>query len=429
MYQVEDFSEYKRFFERDNVKVFKFLQPLEKLKIQEFVQQLNTVIEQPIYVVNYTEIILYLSKIGKSRFIKEITDSIKFPNYKVLYLYFKFLLLEPNQKNKIFNEYISVIPHFRSILKICSWQEMIECIFKYMNDECLEDFMDCFDTNNEYIPLNTQEMSFIEFNKEQYLTIDFYFIFYKFVLSVQKLNLLYTLNYCVSNMPTYKSMAEYEGQLLSGMEDFSRRFNYNIDKYAMLYNYLNHQYSYKYKRIQDMYPNDINSYVEIIRKMSCENKVIGIDAEITKQDKEYCTREIIYYLLDTEWVYGKYFDTSDIVLNIYLEKVIEYKKFFPSDDYKLLQLVKKDPFDSSKKLKNLFEYTFHVFDSLLHISRNVFKKLLQIESYNEILNKELLNQDEIELKKYLENLFTNYYYLTEWHHYITGQEKIRLDYL
>lgn len=54
MYQVEDFLEYKRFFERDNVKVFKFLQPLKKVDILEFVENLNTVIEQPIYVVNYT---------------------------------------------------------------------------------------------------------------------------------------------------------------------------------------------------------------------------------------------------------------------------------------------------------------------------------------------------------------------------------------
>lgn len=193
------------------------------------------------------------------------------------------MLLDPEKKDKIFYEYISVIPNFRESilppkykkLKICSWQEMIEFIYKNMNDEGLENFMDCFDKNNEYIPLNTQEMSFIEYNKEQYLTIDFYFIFYKFVLSFHKLNFLYKLNYGLSNMQTYKSMAEYEGQVLSGMEDFSRRFDYNIDKYVMLYNYLNYQYCSQDKHIIDMNANEVNSYVEIIKKMSCENKIIG----------------------------------------------------------------------------------------------------------------------------------------------------------
>ncbi len=178
----------------------------------------------------------------------------------------------------------------------------------------------------------------------------------------------------------------------------------------MLYNYRHYQYrNYEnllnFKYITLLCSKELDSYVEKIKEISCNDKIIGINTQITKQDKEYCTRKLFYNLFDIIAV-SEY--VSFLELNLYIEKVIEYKKFFPSDDYKLLELVKKDPFDESQKLKNLYEYTYecNVFVSLLYLSSNVYKKLLQIKS---------LNQEEIDFKKYLENLFENTYNFTEWH--------------
>ena len=410
MNKLEDFCEYKSFFESNEIDA------------NEFIKYLNIVTEHQVcpHISDYTKIIIYLSKIGKWKFFIEITDSKSFCNFKALYLYFKFLLLEPKQKNKIFNDYISEIANFKKKFanlqnpkdwfewtegnEMFSLQEIMECIYKYMNDEFLENFMDCFDVKNEYVPLNTQEMSFIEYNKDKYLTLDFYFEFNKFVICFQKLKFLYNLNYCLSNMPSYQSMSEYECQVLSGMEDFCKRFHANSDKFIMLYNYQYYQYI-NCKYITRLCSKELDSYVEKIKEISCNDKIIGINTQITKQDKEYCTRKLFYNLFDIIAV-SEY--VSFLELNLYIEKVIEYKKFFPSDDYKLLELVKKDPFDESQKLKNLYDYTFdcNVFVSLLYLLSNVYKKLLQIKS---------LNQEEIDFKKYLENLFENTYNFTEWH--------------
>jgi len=411
MHKVEDFSQCNKFFKMDKIKVVKFYQPLKEIEVGTFVQHLNIITEHQ-NCSDYTKMITYLFKIGKASLIKQIIDSKifdnfnykKFVNFKVVYLYFKFLLLEPEKKDKIFNTYISEIPNLKKNLFNFSFQQIIQCIYKYMNDEFLENFMDCFDVKNEYVPLNTQEMSFIEYNKDKYLTLDFYFEFNKFVICFQKLKFLYNLNYCLSNMPSYQSMSEYECQVLSGMEDFCKRFHANSDKFIMLYNYRNYQYI-NCKYITRLCSKELDSYVEKIKEISCNDKIIGINTQITKQDKEYCTRKLFYNLFDIIAV-SEY--VSFLELNLYIEKVIEYKKFFPSDDYKLLELVKKDPFDESQKLKNLYDYTFdcNVFVSLLYLLSNVYKKLLQIKS---------LNQEEIDFKKYLENLFENTYNFTEWH--------------
>lgn len=412
MNKVEDFDEYKIFFEKNGI------------DIQEFVQHLNIVTEYKTcnLVSDYSKIMIYLFKIGESQLIKEITNVKVYSNFKIFFLYLKFLLLEPKEKDVIFNEYITLILQLKKSItptrqRMCSWQQIMENIYKCMNDDFLEKFMDCF-IHKEYVPLNTQEMSFIEYNKEYYLTNKFFFKFNIFVLTHQRLHFIYNLNYCLSNIPTYKSMQEYEGQILSGTQDFYKRFNENIDKFIILYNYEYYQYTNEPNKryITDMDSYELEFYIKNILEISSANKVVGCNLEITKEKKEYHIRELIYSMLDIISVSERNFHFVES--SYYLELVIEYNKYFASDEYKLLELVKNDPFDTSKKLKNLYN-SFCVSDtynSLVYLLNNVYHKLL--------LN-ELLDEQEIVLKKYLENVFEYTYNFSQLHYCITELDKLK----
>lgn len=224
-------------------------------------------------------------------------------------------------------------------------------------------------------------------------------------------------------MPTYQSMTEYDGQVLNGMEDFCKRFDKNIDKYITLHNYIYYQHTYDVNRryITDMYPEEFDLYVENILQISLENGEIDSKKKInTKEEKEYYIRRLMFSLLDIASVS----DYSDVVieLNLYLEKVIEYIKYCPSDEYKLFELVKNDPFDTSKKFKNLYDLFFFSdkYNSLVYLLNNVYNKLLLIE---------MCNEEEMELKKYLANIFHYIYNFNQMHYCITELDKTALNYI
>lgn len=417
MNKVEDFIEYKIFFEKNGI------------DIQEFVLHLNIVTEYKTcgLVSDYTKVMIHLFKMGQSRFLKEITNVKVFNNYKILYLYFKFLLLEPKEKEKIYKEYItfiielkeSIMPTINEEIKMSSWQKIMENIYRYMNDECIEKFMDCF-INKEYVQLNTQDMSFTEYNKEYFLTNKFFFKFNIFVLTHQMLHFIYNLNYCLSNTPTYKSMQEYEGQILSGTQDFCKRFNENIDKFIILYNYEYYQYTDEVNKryITEMCSYELEFYVKNILEISSANKIIGCNLEITKENKEYHIRKLIYSMLDIISVSERYLNVRFVELSHYLKIVIEYNKYFSSDEYRLLELVKNDPYDTSKIFKNLYD-SFCVSDtynSLVYLLTKVYNKLL--------LN-DLLDEKEVVLKKYLENVFEYTYNFCQWHYCSTELDKLK----
>lgn len=423
MNQVEDFSEYQGFFEKNDI------------DLKEFVQHLNVVCEYKKcnYINDYLKIIMELYKIGEIQFIKQITDRKTFSNFKVLCLYFKFLILEPEQKDKIFNEYIANISYLRyhvlpkkykglKDVKMWSWNKIMQDIYRYMNDDFLEKFMDCLDSKDEYKPFHIEDTLYIQYDKQKYLNQHFYFNFYIFVLTYQTLQFIYNLNYCLSNTPMYQSMSEYDGQILSGMQDFCKRFEACIDKYIIFFHYIYYQYIRNNRvYISDMCTEEVDSYVEFILNMSSD-KILSVKGEglldATKELKEHSIRILFNYLVEHIHTCDNHIKT--IELTIYLDKVIEYNKYYPSDDYKLSELVKYDPFEISRKFKNLHDSFFSsdTYKSLLYLLNNVYHKLHITES---------LSKEETELKYYLKEIFDHLFHFSQVFHCKTEMDKIKLN--
>lgn len=429
MNQVEDFSEYQGFFEKNDI------------DLEEFVQHLNVVCEYKKcnYIHDYTKIIMELHKIGETQFIKQITDRKTFSNFKVLCLYFKFLILEPEQKDKFFNQYIENMEGGLLYLKyrvspttyeglgdfeMWSLNKIMQEIYRYMNDNFLEKFMDCLDSKDEYEPLHIQDIQNIEYDRQKYLNEYFYFNFHIFVMTYQSIQFIYNLNYCLSNTPMYQSMEEYDGQILSGMQDFCKRFEACIDKYIIFFHYIYFQYN-RNKRfhiyISDMCTEEVDSYVEFILNISSD-KILsvrgqGLLKEATKEIKEDSIRKLLNGLLQHSHVVEN--DHHIKELTIYLDKVIEYNKYYPSDEYKLNQLVKYDPFETSKKLKSLHDSFFSsdTYKSLLYLLNNVYHKLHITES---------LSKEETELKNYLAEIFDKLFHFSQLFHCKTELDKIKL---
>lgn len=423
MNQSEDFLEYQGFFEKNDI------------DLKEFVQHLNVVCEYKKcnYIHDYTKIIIELHKIGETEFIKKITDLKVFSNFKVLCLYFKFLILEPEQKDKFFNEYIVNISYLRyhvlptkykglKDVEMWSWNKIMQEIYRYMNDDFLEKFMDCLDSKDEYKPFHIQDTQNIEYDRQKYLDGYFYFHFYIFVLTYQTLQFIYNLNYCLSNTPMYQSMQEYDGQIVGDMQDFCKRFEACIDKYIIFFHYIYYQYNRNNRvYISDMCAEEVDSYVEFILNISSD-KILSVRGEglleATKEIKEHSIRILFNCLLEYSHSGENLIKSKE--LTIYLDKVMKYKKYYPLDEYKLSELVKYDPFETSRKFKNLHDSFFSsdTYKSLLYLLNNVYHKLHITES---------LNKEETELKHYLEEIFDHLFHFSQLFHCKTELDKIKLN--
>jgi hypothetical protein len=83
-------------------------------------------------------------------------------------------------------------------------------------------------------------------------------------------------------------------------------------------------------------------------------------------------------------------------------------------------LVKYDPFEISRKFKNLHDSFFSsdTYKSLLYLLNNVYHKLHITESFS---------KQEIELKHYLKEIFDHLFHFSQVFHCKTELDKIKLN--
>jgi hypothetical protein len=152
-----------------------------------------------------------------------------------IYYYFKFLLLDDNEKQIFLNADFNIINSIKFLIKESTLTEFMQCVFKISEDTYLDNFFDYKDNYRNYMPLNISKLENVK--NTFYINDGFINKFITFVENYFNIKFLYHLIYIISNENNYQSEEN-----VSIAEDFIFRF-YNSDKFFLI------MYYYFYQKI------------------------------------------------------------------------------------------------------------------------------------------------------------------------------------
>lgn len=367
-YSVSDFIQYSQFWNKSKKDINKFTEVLNDIIKKENINLdvcivLNTIKK-------------YLSDIQYNHLLYYTTQ--KYDNY-IVYLFFKFILLEQKDKNIIF-DYITNIPKFF----INNIFEDFSNIYDIINNDIISNFIDITDIYNNFEILDISKINNINDN------IVFYFKnlykFENFVHQYNRLEFIYRFIYYMSN--------DISTNELNAKDDFVKRFEMTIDKFIIMNNFINvHYYDIIcYKIIKNTY-NDIPSDSSIINN---DNKVLNYN------DKLYSISNLLYNLYRSEHhtFYSK--------INTYLNYYCRYYENYANDEYKLLFLLTNNPYTIGEKMyihiqskfiqKKNIEYIYSLYCNYIEYMKSndidydncnlylFLKNIIDIYNYKYIIN-------------------------------------------
>lgn len=355
MYKPCDFIEYEDFINKNYYDYSKFI------------NNLNFLIDNENLKLDFLKIIQKLQIILPNNIFKYICDymSCKDGCYS-FYILFKALLND--ELYMMYNQYIYPISNFtKSTHKYNDSQQFMlifEYIYNIMNDDTLSDFMDIFDCNDNYEPLNIDNIDILESKRNiiiSFINIPKLNHIQKFIHNYHRIKILYQLVYCFSE----HTITNEE----NAKDDFIQRIIMNLDKYIILINYLEviyyddisktihfnssntktdiiihynipSNYFIKKHRVKSyIYDSNegVHKYIDIpITELTFEEKLIGIN-ELTWN-----------FLISLDEIFvGKF--------KYYIERVLDYKNVYLNDKYHLNKYIQNGPFQIGEKLQNYFK--------------------------------------------------------------------------
>lgn len=228
-YNQEDFQEFVEFF---NQPIFSFYNQTN-ITLEDFVDSLNYIVEDKECVCDFDLLMHYIKKIDECKYYTSIHLRVisKYNRHLSVYFYFKFLLLDENEK-QIFlnNEFFNTIHVFNILLKKSTLTELMQSVFKIADDTYLDNFFDYKDNYRNYQRLDTNKLDNIKINT--YIDKKFMEQFLTSVENYFKIKFLFHLIYNISNENNYKPEDN-----VSVADDFIYRF-YNSEKFFLnMYHY------------------------------------------------------------------------------------------------------------------------------------------------------------------------------------------------
>lgn len=229
-YNKEDFQEFADFFNQPNLSFYNET----NITLGDFVESLNYIVEEKECVCDFDLILNYIKKLDECKYYTSIHLKVisTYNRHLSVYFYFKFLLLDENEK-QIFlnNEFFNTIHVFNILLKTTTITELMQSVFKIADDTYLDNFFDYKDNYRNYQRLDTNKLDNIKRNTY----VDKKFM-EKFLTSVEnyfKIKFLFHLIYTISNENNYQPEDN-----VSVADDFIYRF-YNSEKFFLImYHYL-----------------------------------------------------------------------------------------------------------------------------------------------------------------------------------------------
>jgi len=309
----------------------------------------------------------------------------------------------------MFNQYIYPISNFNKILhKYNDTQQFIlifEYIYDIINDDILSDFMDIFDCNENYEPLNIENIDILDSKREiiiSFINIPKLNHIQKFIHNYHRIKILYQLVYCFSeNTETNEENAK---------DDFIQRIIMNLDKYIILINYLEVIYYDDISKTINYNSSDTKSdliihknipsnyFIKKHRMMSYKydsnegvHKYINIPIiDLKFEEKLIGINELVWnFLISLDEIFvGKF--------KYYIERVLDYNNVYLNDKYHLNKYIQNGPFQIGEKIQN-------------HL-KNQLNYIRYIKYMNDILNSYQsynLNPN-CEFKLFLQNLCSQF---------------------
>lgn len=229
-YKQEDFQEFVDFFNQPSLSFYN----QTNITLEDFVDSINYIVEEKECVCDNDILIHYIKKLDECKYYTGIHLKVisKYNRHLSVYFYFKFLLLDENEK-QIFlnNEFFNTIHVFNILLKESTLTELMQSVFKIADDTYLDNFLDYKDNYRNYQRLDTNKLDNIK--KNIYLDKKFMEQFLTSVENYFKIKFLYHLIYNISNENNYKPEDN-----VSIADDFIYRF-YNSEKFFLImYHYL-----------------------------------------------------------------------------------------------------------------------------------------------------------------------------------------------
>jgi len=221
-YHFNDFNEY----------IYNTFFTNKKHCIKLFVNNLNECIDNSDIKFDVLIVLNKLQITVNNHYYELLKHFIKYKDYNyIIYIYFKFLLLDNNDKDLL-------LEHIYKLNKLNNnnLNELVGQIYFYNNFDILNNFMDILDCNGHLEQLNVSKCSNIDNYNSKYnlFNENTIKIFEKFIYIYHRLIFIYHFIYNISK--------DSDTNCINSKEDFIQRVYMNIDKFIVMKNFINIYY-------------------------------------------------------------------------------------------------------------------------------------------------------------------------------------------
>lgn len=371
-YQIEDFAEFEQ--------ILKSKGDL----IASLVENLNSIISTNNEVCDMYICMNYFSKY--KNIYTHIQRILKSDIGKLIYIYFKFLLLDDEVKENVYNKFILRISNLLHYFLTKQYSEhklfyntndenfdkltlidMMSEIYDIHNDDTLLNFMDYTNAYNEYVRLDIEKLQNIDYRNDFYVTEQFYEKFTFIVWMFDTIPFTYNFVYYMSNTPEYQSMLREGETSIQSKEDFMRRFQSNTDKFIRFYNYIQND-------------GDICIPIQDYDKISTDKIILNRNPDIllTNENKTQFVNDLICIIFESPFTTYRDFYNS-------LKKVLikfNYNNLYPNNEYKMMI---KDEIDLKKRYKSYFKSKLYVNLDFINFIHDKYKHIVELKELTDYL--------------------------------------------
>lgn len=390
-YQVEDFQEYKDVFKSKGD------------SIDALVENLNRIISTNEQVCDMYICMSYMYHKNKNIY-NQSERLLKSEIAPIIYIYFKFLLLDAEIKDLYYNTIILRLNNLIHKLKKGSSVSMSNLFYTtddFVQEEPLENIMtEIYEINNndtilyfmnhtnalnEYTRLDVTKLNNIDYRSDFYVTEGFYEKFTHVYSMFDNIKCIYHLNYYMSNVLEYQSMLNEGETSISSKEDYMRRFYKNTDKFIRLYNYSNNNTT-----------KDLADYDDIPTDKIILNRHPDIIISDSAGRSKY-VRKLFNLIFECPMHSNHMFYTPFRNL---IDKKYNYKTLYPNDEYKIYECI------------HIYNISNQIFHKLRTRYKSYFKTKLygNLDYINYIYNKYKEVNELKELNEYLKHVIDTHHF-------------------
>jgi len=407
-YEIADFEMYQSIFD-------------ETTPIEKFVDSINYICNETdgdknLEVCEFMKIMKQIETDNRdlSTNLKSLMNKEDENNTYSVYIYLKFLLLSNEEKGK-FIRYIDRLEYIEECMSditlvIEPMENLLKMMFEINDDDYFNNFLDYKDNYGNYRRLDFTTISYdnITNAQQEYMELDFII---KFVFSIRIffcLKFLIQLIYLISYKNQTKILKEGETSI-SSIEDFIRRFEYNIDTFIILYNF--NVFMYKPNTI------DLSNLKQFLSNIPCDKIVVNC----VKNEFEDCDQRekmtfirfrlfamYISYSYKTEWsIFNTSNEIDDTSIVLFLKTKYGDDICIDDDINRIRRYINYNKIHSEVLYKRYTEY----FESKIYQSLNTLSPIMR--KLSDVCNVELPNITDIdreELFSFIGKIYETFHY-------------------